>query len=807
MRWLLLLILILAEPALAQKRNRARTPAKPRAAVARPATPVVSGQVVKSLDVEGHRKIEKDAVLARLVTKVGDRESAALVREDILAVFRLGYFDDVQVVRRTVPGGVELTYRVIEKPAISEILYEGNTELKNDEIAEASGIKPYEILNPAKIRQAMEKVQKLYEDKGYFLARVEHRLEPIKEGETVRLVFNVVEGDKVKVKKIQFVGNKKLTSEYLKGRMMTQEEGYFSFMSGSGGFKQEAFERDTQFLRFMYYNQGYIQAKIDRPQVSVTPDKTGIYLTFRVEEGDQYEVGNVTFAGDLLFPLSELYAAIKIDENKVFAYDVLQRDMSEIQAKYGDLGYAFTNVVPEWEFLPGDRKVMNITFRLDKGSKVYFGRIDVAGNTKTRDKVVRRELKIREGELYHETRRRESQENVQRLGFFEEVNFKSSTPSDKLDVMNLEIGVKERNTGQVQVSAGYGSQTGLTFGGSVQQTNFMGKGQNLGVSMNLTNEFSMYDVSFNEPYLMDSNWSLGFRVFQSENSTRLDYRDKRTGGSVSLGHPITEKTRFVLSYGYTATRLLPTYISVDRNNDGTAESELLTDYDLFPLATAEGDASTMSAALEYDSRNDRMRPSSGTFARVSGSNAGFLGGNLRYYKASADYRVFLPVFWDVIFRNNLSWAKIGSVDNMQEPPFNELYLLGGPYSLRGFRWGRVGQMRQSQKLLQRYLADPATASRADILSRRWFGGQQQLVYMGEFQFPLIREAEMFGIMFFDIGQAEDEITESKFYSAWGFGLRWFSPIGPLRFEWGFPLRRDTDYHEAMVFEFSIGTPF
>lgn len=796
--WLATSLLVAASSSMAAP---ARSKAKPKAKAAAVVAPVAANLTVREIKIEGQRKLEKDAILVRLKTHMGDKYDQDNIREDVLSLFRLGYFNDVQVDRQISGSSVDLTYRVVEKPSMQEIVFEGNVELKSDELTEPSGIKAYQILNEAKIHEAVEKIQKVYEDKGFFLAKVDSRIEDIKKDESVKVVFTIREGEKVKVKKVVFVGNKKLTDNYLKDRMFTKEEGYFSFISSSGAYKQESFERDILALRYTYYNQGYIQAKVERPQVSVTPDKKGIYLTIRVEEGNQYSVGEVDFAGDLLFSKKELFDSIKIDKNGIFAYDVLQKDLGELQAKYGDLGYAYANVIPRWSFNEPEKKV-NLIFEIDKGNKVYFGRIDTVGNSKTRDKVIRRELKIREGELYNETNRRQSLENIQRLGFFDEVNFKTSTPTDRLDVMNIEIVVKERNTGQVQVSAGYGTSSGFTFGGSVQQTNFLGKGQNLGVSLNIAGDYQVYDLSFTEPYFRDTDWSLGARVFQSSNSARADYNERRTGASVSLGHPVTEFTRAYLTYGYTASRLSPVWTT-----DSSGNQILLTDYELFPLSTASGDASTVTGSLEYDTRNDRMRPSRGVFTRLSAANTGALGGNLKYYRTSAEAKYFKNIFWDVIWRNAFTIAKIGSIDNTQPVPFNELYLLGGPYSLRGYRYGRVGRMVQSNKILSDLLAQGTNAGDARDRAQRFFGGQQQAQLQTELQFPVIREAEMYGVVFYDIGEAEDQLVGSKLYADWGFGLRWFSPIGPLRFEWGFPLNRDPLYHENGIFEFSIGTPF
>lgn len=754
-------------------------------------------QTVKAIEVTGQRKIEKEAILARLKSKVGETYSKDKASEDLKSLFNTGFFNDVQILKDSHAGGVKLIYKIVEKPTVAEIKINGSSEVKSEEIEEALGIKNFEILSMGKVREGTERILKLYEDKGYFLTRVEPKVEAVTEGETVRLVIDITENEKVKVKKITFLGNTKLKDGFLKSRMATQEMGFFSFFSNSGQYKQDAFDRDSQILRFIYFNEGYVQVRIDRPQVYVTPDKKSIYITFRIDEGEQFQVGEVNFAGDLLFPREELASDLQISQREVFSWEVLQKDLSVLQAKYGDLGYAFANVIPRTRINEQDKKV-DITFEFDKGSKVYFGRFNMVGNSKTRDKVIRRELKIKEGELYNETRRRESLENIQRLGFFEEVTFKTSTPLDKPDILNIDILVKERNTGSIQLGAGYGSATGFTLQGSVNQSNFLGKGQKLGASLNISRDGSYYSFSFTEPYFKDTDWSLGFEVYQSI-SSRFEYNEKKTGGAFQFGHPLGEHLAGYMRYKLDKTDLTPVY---DINGDE------ITDRDVFPLDTASGLTSSISGILEYDKRNDRFSPSKGFFARASLEYAG-LGGDLKYTKGSTTFRYFKKVFWEVVWRNNLSYSFIGSHDANVEPPFNELFLLGGPYSLRGYRFFRVGKQVFSNKTY----TDPDVVARYPDPDERYqaslkpFGGKKQLLYQTELEFPLIAEAGIKGVAFFDIGQAEDEITEENFYSDIGFGFRWFSPIGPLRFEWGFPLKKIESSPDPVVFEFSIGSPF
>ena len=408
-----------------------------------------------------------------------------------------------------------MTYTVTEKPSISEIEYKGNDELEDTELKETTAIKPYEILNMAKIREAADKLEKLYEDKGYFLARINFKVEPTKDPDNVKLVFEITENDKVRVKRISFIGNKRIAAGKLKANLATQEGSFFSFVSGSGAFKQDAFDRDVQLLNYLYFNEGYVQVKIDRPQVYVTPDKKAIYISIRVEEGEQFKVGSVDFTGDLLFSRPELFETTHIQEQDIFRYQILQDDLKALQAKYGDLGYAYANPIPRTRIREADREV-DITFEIDKGYKVYIGKINMVGDSKTRDKVIRREMRIVEGELYNETRKRESLENVKRLGYFEEVNFNTKTPKGRNDIMDIDVVVKERNTGTIQVGAGYSNYNGVVFNGQVNQINFWAKGRSLGVSIDLSKVQSLYKASFTEPYFYDSLWSVGGDIYRSQ---------------------------------------------------------------------------------------------------------------------------------------------------------------------------------------------------------------------------------------------------------------------------------------------------
>ncbi len=754
--------------------------------------------VINSIEVVGQKKIEKEAIIARLISKIGEVYSEKNIADDIKALFKMGFFVEIEAYKDSVKGGIALEYRVVEKATVSEIIFEGNEDLRVEDLQAQITIKPYEIVNHAKIKESVTKLEKYYEEKGFYLVKIESVFEDIKPGETVKLKFSISEGDKVKVKKITLIGNNKLKDSYLKPKMMLQEAGFFTAMSSSGAFKQEAFEWDMEMLKRNYWNLGYVQVKVDRPLITVTPDKKSIYITYHIEEGEQYSIGEVDFAGDLLFDKSELLAATKIKDNGIFSVVVMQKDIVDLQAKYGNLGYAYTNVIPRYDFVEKD-KIINLRFDFEKGNKVYFGTINVTNNSKTRDKVVRRELKIREGELYHDTRKRQSQENIQRLGFFEEVSFKTSTPPDRPDQQDIEIIIKERNTGQLQLTAGYGSVQGLSLGGSVQQNNFRGLGQTLGARIDATKNRQDYSISLTEPYLYDTRWSAGFDLFYIENKERINYDNRKAGGSFRFGHPIWgDEFR-----AYGRYRLDKTDLTANTN----------TDPRLFPLDTARGVTSSATLTLEYDTRNDRFTPSRGILADISYEYAGLLGGDLRYQELSTRFRYFQNLFWDVVWRNNLTFSSLQSL-NSNEVPFTQRYQMGGAYSLRGFGSGTIGQRLFSPNRYAQigdinspfYVPSISEAER-QRRSNLIIGGTKQLLFQSELQYPLIKEAGLNGIFFYDIGQAEDEIINTKFLSDFGIGFRWQSPLGLLRFEWGWPLTQDDLNRDAVNFEFSIGPPF
>jgi len=731
---------------------------------------------IASIEIRGQKNIDKEGIRSRITTSVGSSYSSESIRADIDRLFSTGFFYNIRVRRERSQDGWKLIYEVVEKPPITEIIIKGNDDLSEDEIRDAAGLKTYTILSQGKIKESVDKIKKLYEEEGFFLAKVDYELQPTGEKkDTLALHLNIKENDKVIIKKVRIIGNKKLGDSLLKGRLLSKEGDFFSFMGGSGSFKQENLEKDVQILLHSYYTEGYIQAKISPPQTYVSPDKKSIYITFYVEEGLQYFVGDISFSGDLLYSEEELFEAIALDEKEIFSYMALQSDISAISAKYGDLGYAYVNIIPNTGIRQDERKV-DVDFRIDKGEKVYFGKINVVGNDKTKDKVIRRELKIHEGELYHETRKRESLANIKRLGYFEDgIVFKTSTPPGKPHIMDIEIQVDEKQTGSIQVGAGYSSFQKFVLNGQIRQSNLFGNGQSLSLNVNSSARQRLFSLSFTEPYFLDTRWSTGFELY-SQNEERIDFTQKKKGGAIRLGHPIGDYWM-----GFLRFKMDETTLELDPE-DG--------DPVLFPAETVNGVTNSLTATIEYDKRDDRLTPRDGMFASASYEYAG-LGGDLFFTKTGLNFRYYEKVIWELIWRNNVTYRLIDSIGD-RDVPFNQLFLLGGPNSLRGFRDFSIGTRRYSVAKGQ----------------ERPFGGKEQFVYNLEFEFPMIEEAGIRGVVFYDIGNATNDLELDDLRSNYGFGFRWITPFGPLRFEWGFPIDRQEELGEAPYnFEFSVGSPF
>lgn len=723
--------------------------------------------VIKDIVVEGNKKIGTEAILEKIESSRGKPYSKAQVLRDLERIFEMGHFYDIEIYREK---GV-LKYLVEERPEIANIVIEGNKKIKSDELFEVLDLKQNDFLDMAKLNASITKITDLYESKGFFLANLEYEIEEKTSNKGIKqvnLAFKINENKKVKIKNINIKGNKAISDAELKSVFVNKDKTFFSFISGGGRYSEISFERDLQVIKYLYLNKGYINAKVVGSQVFISPDKQGIMINIDVDEGEQYAVGQVTFSGDLLFTIDEHIQKVKTATGSVFAYDVLQNDLTRLQAMYGDLGFAFVNIIPNTKLNP-EEKVVELDFLIDTGEKVNFGKFNIVGNQSTRDKVIRRQMSIIEGELYNETKKRKSLDDIRRLGFFEDVIFQQKVDTENANTVNYDIVVEERNTGSLQVGAGYGSYSGIIFNGRIEKTNLLGRGQSVGLSANLSSQEKFFNLNFTEPYLLDTKWSAGLDAYNTNYIVQDQYRDTRLGGAVRLGYPLAPYLYGFIKYLY---------------EDITIEA--LDNFpDVFDKDSADGAVSSMTFSLDYDKRNDRWMPSDGFLASASVEVAG-LGGDHRFIETEFNARFYEPLWHELVLRNNFTYSVLNAYSG-KDIAFNELYRLGGVNTLRGFGWFDIGTMGESNG------------------KQVVIGGTKQVYYNLELQFPLVDATKIFGVVFYDIGMAENVLKLSKLRSNYGIGFRWFSPMGPLRFEWGFPIGKREN--ESSMFQFSIGAPF
>jgi len=733
---------------------------------------------VDEIKIDGTKKVEPEAILEKLSIKKGMIVDNYALRADIKKIYSMKYFELVEAHHVKEKNKNILKIVVKEKPIISKVLFSGNDEIGDEDLKEQVKTREYNILDVNTIKGDIHLLQKHYEEKGFYLATFDYDLDTNESG-NLDLTFKVNEFDKVRVKKIMFLGNTELKDEELKAFMQTREESLFSGLSGTGNFKEFNFSTDIERLKYLYKTRGYLQVNIGNPQITVSEDKKWIFITVKIKEGPKFSVNNVFYNGELLFTENEMNEKTNLKSEDTYSEESLRKDIQVLTEMYQDKGYAFANVLRTLQIVPGENKV-DIHFSFEKGNIAYFGKIIVKGNSKTRDKVIRRELRVFEGMMYSGSLLRKSKENVNRLGFFEptSVIFNTVSPKGKDNILDVEISVKERQTGQISLGAGYSTATKGFFQASIAQNNFRGLGQNLNLNVSVSENQKTYNLGFTEPYFMDTKWTAGADIYKTQNALSSSYASEKWGGDVRVGYPIYEYTRlfFTLRHEYTDIEDVrnPT-IEVDDEN---------------------GVAATLKSTLRYDKRNNIFEPTRGHYASLSFEYAG-LYGDQEWVKGSLETRYYKPVVGELIFRNRVKVEQLMKSGD-RNLPRTEKFSMGGSRNMRGFGYEDIGP---------KTVAEDKETEVDRVFN---IGGQLSILSTFELEHPLIKEAGLKWVLFYDAGNVFDEASgidgEYPLRQDYGFGFRWFSPIGVLRFEFGYPVDPE-EGKEGQQFHFDIGQLF
>lgn len=729
-----------------------------------------AAETITDIKISGNRRIEAAAIRAKISSAVGKPYSPDKIEEDIKSIYKIGYFQKISV---DLDDGT-LTYIVEEKPILSKVIFEGNDAIGETKLREILKTKPFTVFDVAKINDDRQAIIKAYEEKGYYLAEVSYELKDVSKENDATLIFKIHEGEKVQVKQITFLGNKKIPDSILKRIIQTREHGPLSFITSFGNYQQAVLDRDVQILNYYYYTQGYVQVRVATPNVYVTPDKLWIYITLNIEEGEQFNIGTIDIGGDMLFPKEELMGLLQMKEGDLFNNEVVNREVMRIATKYKDQGYAFANVIPMTTVREGEKKV-DLFLNIEQGEKVYIGEINFVDNTKTRDKVLRREVIIKEGELYNETKVQTSLANIKRLGFFANVTL-NKPQGEKQNIVDLEIVVEEKSTGTLNVGAGFSSADGFVITAAVSEQNFLGFGHSLTVNANISKLNQRYNLSYRYPYFLDTDWELGIDLYRTSRVT-TSFDELKNGFDTVFGHS------FLFDY----TMLYVTYkledVTITANGVGN----------VLPSEGAQnGLTSSVTPMLIRDDRDNRLNARSGSYQAASYEYAG-LGGDRFFNKMMFTNRVYFPLPWDMVFKVNTQFGAL-SPNSSRVVPINERFILGGVSSLRGYKAGTIGSV--------------------DAAGFRT-GGTQQILFNAEYEIPIVAEVGIRLVTFYDAGAAYDnwsnvwstnDLDEDRIRQDFGVGIRWFSPLGPLRFEWGIPVDREPG-ERPVNFEFAIAPSF
>jgi outer membrane protein insertion porin family len=729
---------------------------------------------IVEIRIEGNDRIEVDAIKRVIKTEPGDIYRVKSLSDDLKAVFMMGYFDDVRIEAEKAPGGKIIIFRLKEKQTIRRIRVKGGLKAYDEEeLLSEITIRRGSIMNIFQIQNNVERIENLYKEKNYHNVKVEYKIIE-QSNNQADLEFIIDEGKKVRIKSIIFSGNTAYRDKNLKKVMKTSEKGFFSWLTGSGDLKREDLNEDVARLTAYYHNHGYIQARIGEPNVELTADY--IDITFKISEGPRFKVGNVDIEGDLLLPKEKLLEKLNIQKEEFYSHQVLRRDILVLTDFCADQGYAYANVTPRIAEV-SDQLIVNITYVIKKEKQVYFEEIIISGNSKTRDKIIRRELRVYEQELYSRARMQRSIRNLHRLDYFKDVKVNQSKGSDD-DKMIVKIDVEEKATGSFTFGGGYSNTEKVFVMASISQRNLFGRGQILDLRANWGDETQKYSINFTEPWLFGIPLTAGFRIYNWV-SDFDDYEKDSLGGSIRLGYPIFDFTRFSVSF----SRDISQIDIIEPENVPVSIQELVDEFG------EEEDIITNSVigALRYDTRVRLFDPPKGQLHRLTVEYAGF-GGDIEFVKSIAEVGWYFPLFWEFIGHIHAEGG-YGREGKDGIWPDYERFFLGGINSLRGF--------------------DEDDLSPRDENGNE-IGGDKYAQFNFELIFPLLKDTGLDGVVFIDTGNVEAEDSRldlGDLRTSTGFEFRWNSPVGPIRLAYGYILDPQPTDKNRGQWEFSLGAAF
>lgn len=705
------------------------------------------GAIVRDIEIRGNRLTQESTIRFYLETETGKAYVPRTLSEDVKRLYALDTFDDIRVTAEEVEGGMRLIITVTEKPAVRRVTYSGNRAIQEEDIDERIQLRERSTFDRGLLNDTVTGIQNHYRESGYYFAHVRPEITPVADNQ-VDIELVITEGRRIRIHRIQFTGNTYFTDNQLRKEIQLKEYTLPIVSDSASLYRPEVLRVDLQLLEQLYQNNGFVNVQIGEPVVEINREAGAIVVTVPIaREGEQYKVGAVGLAGSEVLSTEELRDLVRATSGEIYNRETVRRDILALTEAYADKGYAFADVVPTVS-LDQQTRLVNLSFTTRPGPKVYIGRIDIIGNERTQDRVIRREMRLDEGELFSGSKLRRSRQRLNNLQYFEEVNIDTRSRAED-DLLDLEVQLRERATGQFSAGLGFSSVEDVIFTVSVVQNNLFGRGQSLSANAYLGGISQDFSVSFREPWLYGRPIGLGISVFnRAEDFQTFDVN--RTGASLSLGRALGEFTRLSAAYRYEV---------LDISNLSANASDLLQQ------SQGKSATSSVTPSIVRDSRDNVFNPSEGSLNSFEVQLAG-VGGDNRYYRAigNTTWYFALPAEMTGFVRGRFGFGD-GFGDNVL--PASERFFLGGVTTIRGFEFRDIGPEDDAGNPL-----GGTSFVQFNIEIGRSLGTVLRVV-------AFVDAGNVYGPdNDFDIGSVRRSA---------GLGIRIVTPIGPIRLDYGFKL--------------------
>lgn len=737
----------------------------------------LSGGSIADIRVEGTQRIEPSTVRSYLVVAPGDAFDPERIDQSLKSLFATGLFADVTLRRE----GDTLVVQVVENPIINRIAFEGNRRIEDEDLEKEVQLRPRVVYTRTRVQTDVQRLLEIYRRSGRFAATVEPKVIPLDQNR-VDLVFEINEGPRTGVERISFIGNEKFSDSRLREEIQTKESRWYRFLTSDDSYDPDRLTFDRELLRRFYLSRGYADFRVISAVAELTPDKEAFFITFTVEEGERYKFGEVDIATELKALDPEvLRSQLTTEPDNWYNAEEVERSITQLTSAVGNLQYAFVDIQPRITRNREDRTI-DIIYQINEGPRVFVERIDITGNVRTMDKVIRREMQLIEGDPFNTSKLRRSEQRIRDLGFFERVNV-STQQGSQPDRSVVTVDVTEQSTGEIEIGAGFSTTDGPLANFGIRERNLLGRGQDLRFLALVSGRTQEFDVSFTEPYFLDRDLSAGVDLFRitRDNQDESSYDQQSTGVGFRLGYPLGERLRQRLNYTISETVI---------ENVPSDASRFIRDQEGSRIVSSIGQE------LLYDARDSRIEPTEGYYIRLTTDLAG-LGGDARYLRNRLGGGVYFPLFDQTVLS---VLGEVGYIFGLGEDiSIADRFFLGGD-SLRGFEAAGVGPRDLSPGV------DDA------------LGGNRFARGSVEVSFPigLPDEFGVTGHTFSDFGtlgeaDADPRLGETvkdddALRLAVGAGLSWRSPLGPIRIDLAIPVIKE-DYDKPEEFRFSFGTRF